>query len=110
MKNIIEIKDLNKTFKEVKAVQNLSFNVKQGELFAFLGVNGAGKSTTINIMCGQLSKDNENLRDYSICSRVPTGEPYAAHNINEKFDEFEKKKEEEIKKAEKEDNNGVVNQ
>ena len=57
MKNIIEISHLNKTFVEVKAVQDLSFQVRDGELFAFLGVNVAGKSTTINIMCGQLSKD-----------------------------------------------------
>ncbi len=55
--NIIEIKNLSKSFGEVKAVQDLSLKVKQGELFAFLGINGAGKSTTINIMCGQLSKD-----------------------------------------------------
>lgn len=39
-------------------MQDLSFRVKEGELFAFLGVNGAGKSTTINILCGQLSKDS----------------------------------------------------
>lgn len=58
MKNIIEISNLNKHFGDVNAVQNLSFCVKEGELFAFLGVNGAGKSTTINIMCGQLSKDS----------------------------------------------------
>ncbi len=58
MENIIEIKGLHKSFKEVKAVQNLSFCVKKGELFAFLGVNGAGKSTTISIMCGQLEKDS----------------------------------------------------
>lgn len=58
MKNVIEIKKLNKAFGEVKAVQDLSFCVKEGELFAFLGINGAGKSTTINIMCGQLSKDS----------------------------------------------------
>lgn len=58
MSNIIEIKNLNKSFGQVKAVQNLSFHVKQGELFAFLGVNGAGKSTTISIMCGQLAKDS----------------------------------------------------
>lgn len=58
MKNIIEIKNLNKSFKEVKAVNDLSFKIKEGELFAFLGVNGAGKSTTINIMCGQLEKDS----------------------------------------------------
>ncbi len=56
--DIIKIEHLNKSFGEVKAVRDLSFKVKRGELFAFLGVNGAGKSTTINIMCGQLSKDN----------------------------------------------------
>jgi multidrug/hemolysin transport system ATP-binding protein len=58
MNDIIAISHLNKSFGEVKAVQDLSFKVKQGELFAFLGVNGAGKSTTISIMCGQLSKDS----------------------------------------------------
>ena len=55
---IIEISNLHKSFGSVNAVQNLSFKVKKGELFAFLGVNGAGKSTTINIMCGQLTKDS----------------------------------------------------
>lgn len=58
MSNIIQINHLSKSFGSVKAVQDLSFRVKEGELFAFLGINGAGKSTTINIMCGQLSKDS----------------------------------------------------
>lgn len=58
MSNIIEISNLNKSFGEVKAVQDLSFRVKKGELFAFLGLNGAGKSTTISIMCSQLGKDS----------------------------------------------------
>jgi len=57
MNNIIEISNLSKSFGDIKAVQDLSFKVKKGELFAFLGVNGAGKSTTISIMCGQLKKD-----------------------------------------------------
>ncbi len=57
MKNIIEIKNLDKSFQDVHAVDDLSLVVKEGELFAFLGVNGAGKSTTISIMCGILSKD-----------------------------------------------------
>lgn len=57
MRNIIEIEHLSKSFGDVKAVQDISFRVKEGELFAFLGVNGAGKSTTISIICGQLKKD-----------------------------------------------------
>lgn len=57
MNDLIKISGLNKSFGEVYAVNDLSFRVKEGELFAFLGVNGAGKSTTINIICGQLKKD-----------------------------------------------------
>ena len=58
MENVIAIEHLHKAFGDVKAVQDLCFRVKEGELFAFLGVNGAGKSTTINILCGQLPKDS----------------------------------------------------
>lgn len=54
---IVKIENLHKTFKDVKAVDGISFCVKEGELFAFLGVNGAGKSTTINIISGILQKD-----------------------------------------------------
>lgn len=54
---IIKIEHLSKSFGDVKAVKDLSFQVRKGELFAFLGVNGAGKSTTISIICGQLKKD-----------------------------------------------------
>ena len=61
MKNIIEIDHLQKSFGDVHAVNDLSFRVKEGELFAFLGINGAGKSTTINIMCGQLAKDSGSI-------------------------------------------------
>ena len=50
LRNIIEIEHLSKHFGDVQAVNDLSFRVKEGELFAFLGINGAGKSTTINIM------------------------------------------------------------
>lgn len=58
MKNVIEIQHLSKSFGDIHAVQDLSFRVKEGELFAFLGINGAGKSTTISILCGQLPKDS----------------------------------------------------
>lgn len=55
---MLKIEHLTKSYGEKKAVNDLSFKVKEGEFFAFLGVNGAGKSTTINIICGQLSKDS----------------------------------------------------
>ncbi len=58
MENIIEITDLKKYFGDVKAVDGISFTVKKGELFAFLGLNGAGKSTTISVICGSLKKDS----------------------------------------------------
>lgn len=60
--NVIEVKKLNKSFGTVKAVRDLSFQVEKGELFAFLGVNGAGKSTTISILCGQLQKDSGTVK------------------------------------------------
>jgi len=55
---MIKIRELYKSYGDVKAVQGISFQVKKGELFAFLGLNGAGKSTTISIMCGQTKKDS----------------------------------------------------
>ncbi len=53
----VEVEHLSKSYGEVKAVNDISFRVRQGSLFAFLGVNGAGKSTTINIICSILKKD-----------------------------------------------------
>lgn len=58
MESIIKIKDLHKSFGEIHAVNGLSIEVKRGQLFAFLGLNGAGKSTTISIMCGHETKDS----------------------------------------------------
>ncbi|HIU83133.1 MAG TPA: ABC transporter ATP-binding protein [Candidatus Faecicola pullistercoris] len=54
----LEIKNLCKSYGNVKAVRDISFSVEKGSLFAFLGVNGAGKSTTINIICSILDKDS----------------------------------------------------
>ena len=51
MEEIIKVEGLKKYFKEIKAVDDISFHVEKGELFGFLGVNGAGKSTTINMLC-----------------------------------------------------------
>ena len=74
MEPIIQIAHLNKSFGEVKAVQDLSFQVKRGELFAFLGVNGAGKSTTISILCGQLRADSGAV---TVCGHSVSEEPAA---------------------------------
>lgn len=62
MDELIRIERLSKRFGDVQAVDNLSFSVKKGELFAFLGVNGAGKSTTISILCGQMKADGGSVR------------------------------------------------
>ena len=56
MKKAIEVNNLQKKYGEFTAVNNISFSVEQGELFAFLGENGAGKSTTINMLSTILPK------------------------------------------------------
>lgn len=61
MINIIEIKNLCRQFDKFVAVNNISFTVKQGELFAFLGTNGAGKSTTISMICTLLPKTSGSI-------------------------------------------------
>ncbi len=76
MEKAIEVKGLKRYFADVKAVDNISFQVNRGELFGFLGINGAGKSTTINMLCTllqptegdaticglRLGKENEEIR------------------------------------------------
>ena len=78
MEKIIEIEHLSKSYGSVKAVQDLSFIVKKGELFAFLGVNGAGKSTTISMICGQLQKDSGKI---IVCGK----------DVEKHFDEISRK-------------------
>lgn len=51
MEEAIKVEHLKKYYQDVKAVDDISFSVAKGELFGFLGVNGAGKSTTINMLC-----------------------------------------------------------
>lgn len=52
--NSIEVKNLSKKFGDFVSVNDISFTVKKGEVFGFLGANGAGKSTTIRMLCGIL--------------------------------------------------------
>ena len=60
MKNIISVKNITKSFKSFKAINDLSFEVGKGEIYGLLGSNGAGKSTTINILLGFLKPDSGN--------------------------------------------------
>ena len=58
----IEVQELTKTFGDFTAVDHVSFNVKRGEIFGFLGANGAGKSTTIRMLCGLLQSSSGTAR------------------------------------------------
>lgn len=79
MKNIIEVKNLTKEYKKIKAVDNLSFDVKEGEILGLLGPNGSGKSTTINCILSLLNYQNGDIKvfgeemnpdSYSIKSKI----------------------------------------
>ena len=62
MKNIIEAKNLTKKYREVKAVDDLSFDVYDGEILGLLGPNGSGKSTTINCLLSLLNYSNGSIK------------------------------------------------
>lgn len=73
MENIIEVKNLEKGYKNKKAVNGISFNVITGEVLGFLGPNGAGKSTTINILStalksdgGEIKFDGQNIKENTL--------------------------------------------
>ena len=59
---MIEIRHLSKSYGKLKAVNDLSFTVPKGQLFGFLGINGAGKSTVFNMICGLLNQDEGTIR------------------------------------------------
>ena len=56
--NAIEVKNLQKAYKNLKVLKGVSFNVKKGTILALLGPNGAGKTTTIKILSTLLDADN----------------------------------------------------
>ncbi|MBS2000397.1 MAG: ABC transporter ATP-binding protein [Candidatus Obscuribacterales bacterium] len=55
MNNIVEVRGLRKEFRKTVAIENLSFEVRQGEILGFLGANGAGKTTTIFMLLGLIT-------------------------------------------------------
>lgn len=62
MENVIEVQNLKKNFQNFEAIKGITFNVKKGSLFAFLGTNGAGKSTTIDILCTLAEKTSGTVK------------------------------------------------
>ena len=62
MNNIIEVKNLVKQYKELKAIDDLSFEVHEGEILGLLGPNGSGKSTTINCILSLLNYSKGNIK------------------------------------------------
>lgn len=73
LENIIEVKNLEKGYKDKKAVKGISFDVRKGEVLGFLGPNGAGKSTTINILStalksdgGEIKFDGQNIKENTL--------------------------------------------
>ena len=54
---LIKVKNLSKTYNKIKAVDNISFDVKCGEVFGIIGRNGAGKTTLINMIMGLVKPD-----------------------------------------------------
>lgn len=62
MNNIVEVKNLTKKYKELKAVDDLSFKVYEGEILGLLGPNGSGKSTTINCLLALLKCDKGSIK------------------------------------------------
>lgn len=76
--NILEVENLFKAYGKVHAVNGITFSVERGSLFSFLGVNGAGKSTTINILCSILKKDGGRV---NICGFDLDG---SAHEIKQR--------------------------
>ena len=87
MKKIIYLKNIIKNFNNHKAIDNLSINIGEGEIYGLLGANGAGKSTTINILLGFINPDSGNSRIDDIDtvlnyrqSRKLTG--YIPENVN----------------------------
>jgi drug efflux transport system ATP-binding protein len=86
----IDVRGLTRRFGAFVAVDNLSFSVKQGEIFGFLGANGAGKSTTIRMLCGLLKPTSGTALVGGIdVSRNPEGVKRAIGYMSQKFSLYE---------------------
>ncbi|MFL2575330.1 MAG: ATP-binding cassette domain-containing protein [Flavobacteriales bacterium] len=80
---MIKLKNVTKSFKDKKALDNLSLNVNSGEIYGLLGANGAGKSTALNLLLGFLDSDSGSIEisnDKKLVSRDMIG--YIPENVN----------------------------
>tara|TARA_Y200000002_G_scaffold373437_1_gene372568 strand:- start:325 stop:1041 length:717 start_codon:yes stop_codon:yes gene_type:complete len=81
--SMIKLKNVTKSFKDKKALDNLSLNVNSGEIYGLLGANGAGKSTALNLLLGFLDSDSGSIEishDKKLVSRDMIG--YIPENVN----------------------------
>lgn len=74
MSHTVEVKNFSKSFGKLRAVNNLSFEVSEGEVFAFLGANGSGKTTTLRALLGIYRQDEGELNVF--------GRPYTSEDSN----------------------------
>ena len=89
--NAIEVRGLTRRFGEFVAVNGLTFDVRQGEIFGFLGSNGAGKSTTIRMLCGLLQPSSgAALVDGVDVGRDPEGVKRRIGYMSQRFSLYEK--------------------
>lgn len=93
---IIQIKNLTKKFKEVKAVDNINLEVEKGEIFAFLGPNGAGKSTTIKMLTtvlmptkGEMKVNSHDVQKNQNEVRESIGVVFQEHTLDDVLTAYE---------------------
>ncbi|MBI2220866.1 MAG: ABC transporter ATP-binding protein [Acidobacteria bacterium] len=91
MTNAIEVRDLSRRFGEFVAVDRVSFDVREGEIFGFLGSNGAGKSTTIRMLIGLLHPSSGTARVGGVdVARDPEGVKRRIGYMSQRFSLYER--------------------
>ncbi|MEN3041816.1 MAG: ATP-binding cassette domain-containing protein, partial [Fervidobacterium sp.] len=81
---ILEVTDLKKYYKNIKAVDGISFSVNEGEIFALLGPNGAGKTTTIKCILGLRKRDGGKITLNGSVGYLPEGkELYQSYTVKQ---------------------------
>jgi ABC-2 type transport system ATP-binding protein len=86
VERVIEVEGLTRCFGAFRAVDGISFHVDRGEVFGFLGANGAGKSTTIRILCGLLAPTSGrgHVLSYDVATEIERVKPHVGY-MSQKF-------------------------